>query len=347
MSFYLQFDAMNKVLYEYLESLVCIDSMETICRSISMIGPYVSGISFAEPVTVGQLKPLTSSATRRSYYRNFSIPKKSGAMREILAPDGLLKDILSTFAFMLSVLYESPKNVMAFTRNRSIVDNAREHCGHNYVLNLDLKDFFTTIVASDVERGLRRLGIPADAARIFSRICTYPRITSGSRVVNVLPQGSPASPILSNICATTLDQRLNGLAKRFHLTFTRYADDMTFSSNHNVYHEKGDFMTELYKIINECGFTINPLKTRLQKRGARQEVTGLNVSDHVNVTRKFIKNLRAAIHRLTLSDILLKHDVNVIRGKINFLRMVKGNHDSTYLSLLLKFNLAVKGKHYA
>ena len=79
-------------------------------------------------------------------------------MREILAPDGLLKDILSTFAFMLSVLYEAPKNVMAFTRNRSIVDNAREHCGHNYVLNLDLKDFFTTIVASDVERGLRRLG---------------------------------------------------------------------------------------------------------------------------------------------------------------------------------------------
>ena len=347
MSFYLQFDAMNKVLYEYLESLVRIDSMETICRSISMIGPYVSGISFAEPVTVGQLKQLTSIATIRSYYRIFSIPKKSGAMREILAPDGLLKDILSSLAFMLSVLYEPPKNVMAFTRNRSIVDNAREHCGHNYVLNLDLKDFFTTIVASDVERGLRRLGIPADAARIFSRICTFPHITSGSRVVNVLPQGSPASPILSNICAATLDQRLNGLARRFHLTFTRYADDMTFSSSHNVYHEKGDFMTELYKIINECGFTINPLKTRLQKRGARQEVTGLNVSDHVNVTRKFIKNLRAAIHRLTLSDTLLKHDVNVIRGKINFLRMVKGNHDSTYLSLLLKFNLAVKGKHYA
>ena len=77
MSFYLQFDVMNKVLYEYLESLVRIDSMETICRSISMIGPYVSGISFAEPVKVGQLKHLTSSATKRSYYRNFSIASMS------------------------------------------------------------------------------------------------------------------------------------------------------------------------------------------------------------------------------------------------------------------------------
>lgn len=347
MSFYLQFDAMNKVLYEYLESLVCINSMETICRSISMIGPYVSGISFAEPVTVGQLKQLTSSATRRSYYRNFSIPKKSGAMREILAPDGLLKDILSAFAFMLSVLYEAPKNVMAFTRNRSIVNNAREHCGHNYVLNLDLKDFFTTINALDVERGLKRVGIPHHVAKVLARICTYPHVAPDHRVENVLPQGSPASPVLSNICAAILDQRLDGLARRFHLAYTRYADDMTFSSNHNVYHDNGDFMTELYKIINECGFIVNSKKTRLQRRGARQQVTGLNVGNHVNVTRKFVKNLRASIHHLFLSDTLLKHDVNVVRGKINFLRMVKGSHDSTYLSLLLKFNLAVKGKHYS
>ena len=338
---------MNIVLYQYLASHVCVDSTEELCRSISTIGPYVSGISFAQPVTIGQLSQLTSVAARRSYYRNFTIPKKSGGTREILAPDGFLKDILSSLAFIISVLYEPPKNVMAFSRNRSIVDNAREHCGHNYVLNLDLKDFFTTINALDVERGLKRVGIPQHVAKVIARICTYPHVAPGHRVVKVLPQGSPASPVLSNICAATLDQRLDGLARRFHLTYTRYADDLTFSSNHNVYHDNGDFMTELYKIINECDFIVNPKKTRLQKRGVRQQVTGLNVGNHVNVTRKFVKNLRASIHHLSLSDTLLKHDVNVVRGKINFLRMVKGNHDSTYLSLLLKFNLAVKGKHYS
>ena len=338
---------MNIVLYQYLASLVCVDSTEELCRSISMIGPYMSGISFAQPVTIEQLCQLTSVATRRSYYRNFTIPKKSGGTREILAPDGFLKDVLSSLAFIISVIYDPPKNVMAFSRGRSIVDNAREHSGHNYVLNLDLKDFFTTINALDVERGLKRVGIPQHVAKVIARICTYPHVAPDHRVVNVLPQGSPTSPVLSNICAATLDQRLDGLARRFHLTYTRYADDMTFSSNHNVYHDNGYFMTELYKIINECGFIVNPMKTRLQKRGERQQVTGLNVGNHVNVTRTFIKNLRVSIHHLSLSDVPLKHDVNVVRGKINFLRMVKGCRDSTYLSLLLKFNLAVKGKNYS
>lgn len=334
---------MQNDLKEYLASQIATDSIVEICRSMNEIGPYISDLSFADPLTVGRLMSYVTVQSRREAYRQFHIPKKSGGVRVITAPDGELKDILTTLAFIFSELYIPTPNAMAFTWGRSVADNARAHVGHHYVLNLDLKDFFTSITAMDVERGLNRIGISPLVSRDLASICTYP-VCENHRIRNVLPQGSPASPILSNICAMTLDRRLEGLARRFHLTYTRYADDMTFSSNHSVYHDDGDFMRELYRIITECGFTVNPSKTRLQKRGARQEVTGLNVGDRMNVSRLYVKTLRVIIHHIATNDHPTKHDVNVAKGKLNYLRMVKGKHDSTYITLLVKLKKAVAGK---
>lgn len=119
---------------------------------------------------------------------------------------------------------------------------------------------------------------------------------------------------------------------------------MTFSSNHNVYREDNDFMREVYHIISECGFKVNPSKTRLKKRGARQEVTGLNICEHVNVSRKYVKTLRAIIHHIAINEQPTRHEVNVAKGKLNYLRMVKGSQDSTYITLLVKLKKAVAGK---
>ena len=235
---------------------------------------------------------------------------------------------------------------MAFVRGRSIVDNAKLHLGRNYVLNLDLSDFFTSITATMVENSLTRIGIPSLVARNIATICTYPDF-DGQHVRNVVPQGAPTSPVQSNICAMPLDSRLSGLARRFHLAYSRYADDITFSSNHNVYQTGGEFMEELQRIIEECHYTINPRKTRLQKRGSRQEVTGLTVCGKPNVSRKYTKNLRAKIHKIRYQETPDSHEINVIRGKLNYLRMVKGADDSTYLSYLRRLNLAIKGKHFA
>ena len=330
-------------LHEYLASQIGVDTITELCRSLNEIGPYVSDLSFAEPLTVGRLLSYVTVHARHGAYRQFHIPKKSGGVRVITAPDGELKDILTTLAFIFSELYVPTKNAMAFAIGRSVADNAKAHVGHHYVFNIDLKDFFTSITAMAVERGLNRIGISPLVSRDLSSICTYP-CYENQRLKNVLPQGSPASPVLSNICAMTLDQRLEGLARRFHLTYTRYADDMTFSSNHHVYHADGDFMLELYRIISECGFTVNPTKTRLQKRGARQEVTGLIVGERVNVPRGYVKTLRAIIHRIAISEQPMRHDVNVAKGKLNYLRMVKGKHDSTYITLLVKLKQAVTGK---
>ena len=154
-----------------------------------------------------------------------------------------------------------------------------------------------------------------------------------------------------------LDRRLTGLAKRFNLHYSRYADDITFSSMHNVYQESGDFRKELLRIITDQGFTLNQNKTRLQKRGARQEVTGIIVNDKVNVTKDYARSLRNVLYiwerygieiasntfnlryreekghvKKNVPDIVL-----VIRGKLNYLRMVKGEDDPVYNRLSIKF----------
>ena len=334
---------MQNDLKEYLASQIAAESMADLCRSLNEIGPYISDLSFANPLTVGRLMSYVNIEARRGAYRQFHIPKKSGGVRVITAPDGELKDILTTLAFIFSELYVPTPCAMAFTHGRSVADNARAHVRHHYVLTLDLKDFFTTITAMDVERGLNRIGISPLVSRYLATICTY-SIHDGHRIRNVLPQGSPASPVLSNICAMPLERRLEGLARRFHLTYTRYADDMTFSSNHQVYREDGDFMRELHHIISECGFTVNPSKTRLQKCGARQEVTGLNVGERVNVSRHYVKTLRVIIHHIAINEHPTRHEVNVAKGKLNYLRMVKGKHDSTYITLLVKLKKSVAGK---
>lgn len=112
---------------------------------------------------------------------------------------------------------------------------------------------------------------------------------------------------------------------------------------HRVYAETTKM--EIAKIIEECKFNLNHQKTRLQKRGNRQEVTGITVSEKTNVSRKFTKNLRSDIHRLNYVAEPTFHEVNVIRGKLNYLSMVKGKDDSTYRKLLIKLNIALKDKH--
>ena len=337
---------MTEELRDYLRCHIATGSMEDLCSSINEIGPYVSGLAISNPMSVIRLHYYTFVGVRRDSYRQFHIPKKSGGVRTITAPDGELKDVMLTLAFMLSELYIPTPEAMAFVSGRSIVENASQHIGQNYVLNLDLSDFFTSITANMVEHNLVKLGIAPLVARDIASICTYPMVND-HHVVNVVPQGAPTSPVISNICAMTLDNRLSGLARRFHLTYTRYADDITFSSNHNVYQKDGAFMEELNRIIAECHFTINPKKTRLQKRGSRQEVTGLTVGQKTNVSRKYIKKLRVLIHRIKCQEAPTIHDIHVVRGKLNFLRMVKGADDPTYIAYTKKLNMAVRGRHFA
>ncbi len=175
---------------------------------------------------------------------------------------------------------------------------------------------------------------------------------------NVLPQGAPTSPILSNIVCQKLDHRLAGLGKRFGLLYSRYADDITFSSLHNVYQVDGEFQKELARIIADQGFRINEKKTRLQKDGYKKEVTGLLVHGKVNVQKRYIKEMRMWLNlwerygyektnRIYLKEnnqtviSLIKSKKaelrNTLEGKLNYLSMVKGSKNTTYMKLKERF----------
>lgn len=291
-------------------------------------------------------------------YKSFAIPKKSGGVRAISAPVAGLKSILTSLNTILQAAYEPTRYAMGFVEGRSVVDNARVHLGQNYVFNIDLEDFFPSI---DKSRVWRRLTLPpfnfsVELADVVAGLCTM-RVEAeceGDKPRYVLPQGAPTSPTISNIICESLDRQLAGLAKRFGAKYSRYADDITFSSMTYIYSAEGEFVAELRRIIAANRFTINEKKTRLQKVGQHQEVTGLVLSDKVNVARNYTRELRTLLHiwdkhgfmnaTVCLMRARDKNPVHrhkwgkpsleaVVGGKLNYLKMVKGEKDSTYRNL--------------
>ena len=298
-------------------------------------------------------------------YRHFKIKKKTGGFRQITVPrNRSFMMILGCLNEILKSVYTPSDYAMGFTEGRSVVDNAAKHKGMNYVLNLDLKDFFPSIEQPRVWKRLqlKPFNFPIPVANAIAGLCCMKELrkteSGEKKEYYVLPQGAPTSPIITNMICDKLDHRLAGLAKRFGLNYSRYADDITFSSMHNVYQKNGEFFPELYRIIADQGFTVNDKKTRLQKLGARQEVTGIIVSKKLNVTQKYVRDIRNLLYiwdrygySVAYSKFFPKYKaekghvkkgnpdlVNVLDGKLLYMKMVKGEEDSVYKALRAKFN---------
>lgn len=308
-------------------------------------------------ITDKQLRHFSSPKIFAGRYKTFQIRKKSGGTREINAPCYQLKIILYILNKVFKAVYTPSKAVMGFTEERSVVTNASLHTGHHYVFNIDLENFFPSIPQARV---WKRLQLPPfnfslEIANVVAGLCCH---TNAEGTMNVLPQGAATSPILTNAICDKLDRQMQGVAKRFGLHYSRYADDMTFSSMHNVYQEGSEFRKEIEHIITEQGFTLNEKKTRLQRDGERQEVTGLTVNERVNVARKYTRDLRCILHVWEKEGYgkayayfypKYKHEKgyikkgepvmeNVIGGKLNYLRMVKGANNEACRKLQERYN---------
>lgn len=297
-------------------------------------------------------------------YKIFKIRKKTGGFRQITAPrKQTFLMMLSTVNEILRSMYTPSDYAMGFTDGRSVVSNASMHLGKNYVFNIDLKDFFPSIQQARVWKRLQLAPFffPIPIASLIAGLCSMKETIKNENGTlsykYVLPQGAPTSPVITNMICDKLDRRLAGLARRFGVNFTRYADDITFSSMHNVYQKNGPFRKELERIINDQGFTMNEGKTRLQKKGGRQEVTGIIVSDKLNVARKYVQDIRNILYiwdrygyNVAYGKFYPKYKaekghvkkgepdlVNVIEGKLMYLKMVKGAEDSVYQNLYKKY----------
>jgi RNA-directed DNA polymerase len=239
-------------------------------------------------------------------YSEFEIVKRSGGTRKIKAPERRLKALQRRLANLLyRCLSEidksgSPRRPLShgFARSLSIVTNASAHKRRRYVLNLDLKDFFPTINFGRVRGVLmkdKRFELEPKAATVIAQIACHN---------HTLPQGSPCSPVLSNIVANFLDIRLVRLARTHKCTYTRYADDITFSTNRSDFppdlaipidglQGKWQLGASLVSEIIKAGFQINDAKTRMQFRGSRQLTTGLLVNEKVNIRPEYYRTTRS------------------------------------------------------
>ena len=179
--------------------------------------------------------------------------------------------------------------------------------GAGVVVNLDLKDFFPSVLYPRVKGVFAKLGYSEATATVLALLCTEPDVEEveldGQRFFVAqggrrLPQGAPTSPALTNILCRRLDRRLAGAARKLGFVYTRYADDLTFSAHGPGPHDAGKLLRFVRWLVGEEDFTPHPEKTRVLRRGRQQEVTGVVVNDKPGVDRETLKRFRALLHQL-------------------------------------------------
>lgn len=231
-------------------------------------------------------KLITAMAkTPDRYYRLFTIPKKSGGERIILAPRIFLKTVQRYILKFILDKQPTPSFATGFIKGKGIVHNARLHAGSRFLLNVDLEDFFGTVKLNRVRQIYLNLGYSIAVADTFAQLCTYK---------GALPQGAPTSPALSNLVFAEIDNEIVQLAAEHRLTYSRYADDISFSGPNAI---SRVFLPELNKIIARNGFRLNPRKTRFAGPGQAKYVTGLVVNVRPQKDRKMRRKLRAIFHQ--------------------------------------------------
>ena len=202
---------------------------------------------------------------------------------------------------------------------RGVLTNAAPHAGHDWLINIDLRNFFHTVKLDKVKDYFSSLGYEDEVVKTLTALCTYK-----SR----LPQGAPTSPMLSNIIASTMDVMMLKYCNKRGIVYTRYADDLTFSANSDV---EVPPIEDIYKIVYLNGFKVNRMKTKVRYKGCRQEVTGLTVTNGVHVSQRFKKEILRELHFCKKFGIYehYKH-LNTtkglykewLRGKIMFVRQI-------------------------
>ncbi len=305
-------------------------------------------------------------------YKQFTIKKKSGGERPISAPRYKLKTIQKCINEVLNAVFTPHFTATGFVPQKSIVDNAKVHIGKQFVFNTDLKNFFPSTEFRRIKAvlGLAPFNL-TDENEINSN--REKKKTSeekgkgylGYLIANLccdngcLPQGAPTSPTLTNLVCQRLDKKLYKLAKSINATYSRYADDITFSSNKSVFDDS--FKKILVDIIEvQEKFKINFEKERLQNAGERQSVTGIIVNRKSNVDRTFIKDIRFWLMcwnkfntQATQQKFLIQFPgkrgflryggstpqfYNYLNGKILFLGMVRGVKDEMFLKFKSDFD---------
>lgn len=277
--------------------------------------------------------------TTDHYYR-FTVPKRSGGERQIAAPKSELKRTQRMILTRILEKINISDHAHGFIKDRSVISNAAEHQSRAQLLvNIDLEDFFPSVTFARVRGMFKSFGYSGYVSSLLAMLCTYCErmpidVKGQTRYVKttdrILPQGSPASPMITNILCRNLDARMLDMAAKHGFTYSRYADDMSFS-----FEEKPDAdsvkkaVFAIQCLVCDEGFRINKKKTQYLGKSSRQSVTGIVINgDQPGVPKTWVKKLRAAVHnasRQKSSGPLPDNTIHEIYGMVSWLSSV--NHE--------------------
>lgn len=303
---------------QFLRSLsheISIEERNEIQRLIDLrLPPVTSWVSLATLLGVNTGIIWSFYKKPHKYYREFEIPKGNGKVRKIQAPKIGLKIIQKWLSVRLADKYQSASHVYGFVSGRSHIDAANVHCGCDWVFSVDIQDFFQTTPESFVENAMIEIGYGARSSELIARFAC---------LNGFLAQGSPLSPLLSNMCLRHLDEVLLNLSNNYGVRISRYADDVVFSG-------VGDFPEGLRNSVVEA-FSSTPWKIaknkiKLSKKPNRLKVHGLLVgASEIRLTKGYRNKLRA--YKYLLENGKLKENISIVKGHLNYQDLVDRQRD--------------------
>jgi len=218
------------------------------------------------------------------HYRKTKLTKKSGGYRNLSVPDDVLKFIQRQISDVLLLHMPVSRYAKAYLFGSSTLRNAKHHVGKQVVLKLDILHFFDSIRYSTVKDKVFPEEIYAEPLRILLTMLCYHK--------DALPQGAPSSPAITNIILYEFDELIGQWCRERGIAYTRYCDDMTFS---------GDFdPAEVIRFVRlklkKLGFLLNEQKTRIQRPGQQQTVTGIVVNEKLSIPADYRRKLRQELY---------------------------------------------------
>ena len=266
------------------------------------------------------------------YYNSYYIKKKKkGAKREIDSPSNELKSIQR---WVLTNYFNSipiSNRANGFIKGRGIKRNAQFHLNKSHILAIDVKNFFPSITQGMVYKSLSKHFDDADLTHKLAKLCTYKRR---------LPQGAPTSPILSNIVFKDIDDEITSFCKVRLVAYSRYADDMVFSSNTK------DALLEIYNFVNKLlknhSFEINTSKTKYLSGKGRMAITGININaGRLTVNKEIKRNLRSNLY-----NVIIKKDktinINSVLGYLSFIKDIEPDYYDKTKEYIAKLKVKVR-----
>ena len=277
-------------------------------NSISIEKDAIDRISLLLGISRQLIHNMTKSNIQHNYYREFSIKKKSGGTRKIQAPRIFLKVVQRFVIDFVLINLPVHQNVHSYTTNKNIISNASMH-KNKYILSMDIENFFGSITKEMIFEFLNKISDDRSMVDLISKISTKE---------NVLPQGAPTSPLLSNAILYDFDEEITLECHKKNIVYTRYSDDIAISGDDlETLKTMRDFISN--KLLDNYSLKLNRTKNKTMPKWKQQKVTGVVVNEKVKPSRHWMRKLRQKIYFVEKFGGKSLESLQKIQGNIAYL----------------------------